>query len=115
MEFQERRKYFRIKLITKVALIHDNRFHYFYSRDLSVGGIFLETDQPYPIGSQLELELPLPEIADKVRIKGKVMRMVGIEQRSKGNIPGMGIQFTELETSVKAMLADFIARETARD
>jgi len=115
VEFKERRKYFRIKLITKVAMVQEDRFHYFYSRDLSVGGIFLETDQPYPAGSNLELEIPLPEITDKVHLKGKVVRVVPIEERQKGNVPGMGIQFVELDSWTKAMLADFIAREMAHN
>ena len=113
MEFNERRKYFRIKLITKVALVRENRFHYFYSRDLSVGGIFLETDQPYPEGSTLDLDIPLPEIADKIRVTGKVVRVIPVEERQKGDTPGMAIQFTVINPEDKAMLADFIAREMA--
>ena len=114
MDLQERRKYFRIKLITKVAMLREDRFHYFYSRDLSAGGIFLETDTPYPIGSTLEMEIPLPEITDKIHLKGKVVRVVNIEERQKGNTPGMGIQFVDLDNWTKAMLADFIAREMAQ-
>jgi len=114
MEFKERRKYPRIKLITKVAHISEDKFHYYYSRDLSVGGIFLETENPYPEGSVLELEFPLPEVADKVRVKGKVVRVVEVEERHKGKIPGMGIQFIEMDAETRAILADFVAREQAR-
>lgn len=114
MEVQERRKYFRIKLIIKVKTIREERFHYFYSRDLSVGGIFLETDTPYPIGTRLELEVPLTEVADKIKVIGDVARVVPLEDRQTGDTPGMGIHFGEMGQDDKAMLADFIAREMAR-
>jgi uncharacterized protein (TIGR02266 family) len=115
MEIQERRKYFRIKLIIKVKTIREERFHYFYSRDLSIGGIFLETDTPYPTGTNLDLEVPLPEVADKIKITGTVVRVVPLEDRQKGDIPGMGLHFSKIDPDDKAMLADFIAREMARE
>ncbi len=114
MTYDERRKYPRIRLIAKVAHIRGDHFHYFYSRDLSGGGIFLEGDHPYPLGTKLELELSLPEIADKVRLTGEVLRVEPPEARQMGKIPGMGIQFIGMDLETKALLADFIARELAR-
>jgi len=115
MEIQERRRYFRIKLITKVTLVQDERFHYFYSRDLSVGGVFLETEEPYAIGTELKMEIPLPEVAERIKVKGKVVRRVLPAERQKGNIPGMGVHFTDMSPENQAMLADFIAREMAQE
>jgi len=114
MAFEERRKYPRIQLIAKAAHIRGGHFHYYYSRDLSIGGIFLESDHPYPAGSKLEMELSLPEIADKVRLIGEVIRVEPPEARQMGKTPGMGIQFIEIDLETKALLADFIARELAR-
>jgi len=114
MGIDERRKYPRIRLIAKVAHIRGNQFHYFYSRDLSVGGIFLESDHPYPAGTTLELELVLPEIADKLRLRGRVIRVEPPESRHMGKVPGMGIEFLDMDTETQALLADFIARELAR-
>lgn len=114
MGIEERRKYPRIRLIAKVAHIRGNHFHYFYSRDLSVGGIFLEAEHPYPVGTKLELELVLPEIAERLRIHGTVIRVEPPESRQMGKIPGMGIQFDVMTSETKALLADFIARELAR-
>ena len=114
MSFPERRKYPRIRLITKVAHIHGDRFHYFCSRDLSIGGIFLDTEHPYPLGTKLELELSLPDIADKIKILGEVVRIEPPEARQEGKSPGMGIQFYDMDNDTKAMLADFIGRELAK-
>jgi len=115
MEIQERRKYFRIKMIIKVKTIREERFHYFYSRDLSIGGIFLETDTPYPVGTSFDLEIPLPEVADKINVTAVVVRVVPLEDRQKGDTPGMGLHFSKIAPDDKAMLADFIAREMARE
>ena len=114
MEFEERRKYPRIRLIAKVQLAAGGQSHYFYSRDLSAGGIFLETEHAYPEGTRLELEFALPEIADKISLKGEVVRIERPETRQVGAVPGMGIRFLNLEPETKSMLADFIARELAR-
>ncbi len=114
MEFEERRKYPRIRLIAKVSLGEWGQSHYFYSIDLSVGGIFLETDHAYPEGSRLELEFALPEIADKLKLVGEVVRVDPPEARQSGTIPGMGIRFIKIDLDTQAMLADFIARELAR-
>ncbi len=110
MAFAEKRRHPRIKLITKVTHMAGDFFHYYYSRDLSIGGIFLETQEPFPIGTEVKLEFPLPEVAERLSVKGAVVRIVERAEDAPGPYPGMGIEFVGLSEEAQAMLADFITR-----
>ena len=114
MNNQERRSYPRVKLITKVTHVAGDFFHYYYSRDLSRGGIFLETREPFPGGTQVNLEFPLPGISRRVAVQGQVVRTVASEEKDPSIVPGMGIQFGDLEEETKGMLAEFIANLLSR-
>jgi len=113
MPGQERREYQRINLITKVTHLRGDFFHYYYSRDLSLGGIFLETREPFPAGATVMLEFPLPGISHRVTCQGKVVRVTLPVENAPGLVPGMGIQFTELDEETQGMLAEFIANMIA--
>jgi uncharacterized protein (TIGR02266 family) len=114
MAFNEKRRHPRVKLITKVTHVRGEFFHYYYSRDLSLGGIFLETQEPFPVGTDVKLEFPLPDVADKVVVNGKVVRMVERAEDAPGPYPGMGVEFIETDEDTRAMLADFITRNLPR-
>ncbi len=114
MAFTEKRKHPRIKLITKVTHLSGDFFHYYYSRDLSVGGIFLETQEPFPVGTEVKLEFPLPEVSDRLIVKGKVVRVVEHAEEGPGPYPGMGVEFVEMNEEANAQIADFVTRSLSR-
>jgi len=114
MPGQDRRQYQRIKLITKVTHTRGDFFHYYYSRDLSIGGIFLETREPFPAGAPIALEFPLPGISRRITCPGQVVRVVLPVENDPSVVPGMGIQFGELDEETQGMLAEFIANMIAR-
>lgn len=114
MPGEERREYQRVKLITKVTHVRGDFFHYYYSRDLSMGGIFLETREPFAAGAPIVIEFPLPGVARRVTCPGKVVRVVPPVENDANVVPGMGIQFNELDEETKGLLAEFIASMMAR-
>lgn len=114
MQFTEKRKHPRIKLITKVTHLSGEFFHYYYSRDLSVGGIFLETQEPFPAGTEVKLEFPLPEVTERLSVKGKVVRLVENATEGPGPYPGMGVEFVDMNEEAAAKIADFITRSLSR-
>lgn len=70
------------------------------------GGVFLETRAPWPVGTALDLFIPLPGQAKPVKVKGQVVYTVcgeGMMQR-----PGMGISFSGLGKKVRALLLDYL-------
>jgi PilZ domain len=69
-------------------------------RDLSVGGVFVSTPAPPPVGSTLKLLFALPE--GEVRIEGVV--------RYADSKKGMGVEFTHMGTTDRARLRELLRR-----
>lgn len=69
-------------------------------RDLSLGGAFISTDQPLPVGAALQLLFALPE--------GE-MRIHGIVRYSDGH-KGMGVEFTKMGAADRARLQELLRR-----
>ena len=53
--------------------------------DLSPGGVFLRTDNPLPIGTELDLTVQLADRTPCITVLGEVVRVV---------TDGMGVRFT---------------------
>ena len=91
----------------RTAERHRVRFHLVYDdgssfnagtvRDMSEGGLFLETALPLPVGTMLTLT-PLDAAGAVVaEVKAKVMRSIPYDpDRSMDQPAGMGVQFLDL-------------------
>ncbi len=105
----EKRIHPRKTLRTKVIFEDETGegFIYFYSTDVSRGGIFLESDIPLKQGTRAFLSFTLGEGSPPLRVTAQVVR---IEKQSDNSLPviGMGIQFVDLPESVQKALQDFI-------
>jgi DNA repair exonuclease SbcCD ATPase subunit len=91
----ERHRVFRlgVKVATRDA------FRASYLRDLSEGGLFVRSQHPLPMGSQVAIELAPPG-HPVLSLVGKVVRR---------EETGFGVQFADLEPAVKAALDALIA------
>lgn len=108
---EEKRKHVRVPLVVKVTNRKTKEFHFFYSKDISLGGMFLETRDPYPMDSDVELDffLQVEDHKERVIMPGKVKRVVGYDVNEKGQqTPGMGIQFESTAAETMAMIGNFI-------
>jgi hypothetical protein len=62
--------------------------------NLSLGGAFLRTPTPMPVGAALEIELALPGLLKRLRLTGKVVSAVSAEDaKARTAVPGMGVCF----------------------
>jgi len=108
---EERREHPRVQLVVKVTNKSTKEFHYFYSRNVSLGGIFLETRQPYQPGTDVELDffVPAGEKRQRVLTNGKVARVVEYLDAQKENVaPGMGIKFDELSSETMGAISTYV-------
>lgn len=108
---EEKRKYIRVPLAVKVTNVRTKEFHFFYSKDISMGGMFLETKDPYPVGTEVELDffLPIKDGKERLVIPGKVTRVQPFDVTKKDQpIPGMGIEFSQIEPSHASAISNFI-------
>jgi len=75
-----------------------------YSANVSSGGIFVRTKDPFKPGDLFWLELLLPELESPIRIKSEVVWAREEEHALHNLEPGMGLRFVEItQTDHKAL------------
>jgi uncharacterized protein (TIGR02266 family) len=80
------------------------------SVNVGEGGIFLKTDLPLGIGTEIQLDFLLPECDDQCRVNGKVVWSGPIENEALSPVVGKGIQFTEDDEEFKKKLIRYIEK-----
>lgn len=82
----------------------DFRFCY-RTVDLSVDGVFLETQTPLDVGTELDLSFRLPGAPKKVKVFGEVVR---VEKKGGRATPGMAVLFKDLDDATRATIDAFL-------
>jgi type IV pilus assembly protein PilZ len=76
--------------------------------EIGGGGIFIETSSPQSIGTDLSLELVLPDDQTQpITARGKVAWIRSREERHVF-YPGMGIQFTEISDGARTRIVNMV-------
>ncbi|MBN1282629.1 MAG: PilZ domain-containing protein [Proteobacteria bacterium] len=75
---------------------------YVYSRDISLGGLFLESDIPVKVGTMLFLSFALPGKVRLMETTGEVVRA------SAGGAAGVGIRFVGLPEKSRLAIQKFL-------
>lgn len=102
---QRRRR--RRPLIVEVKACDADEVYLYTARNLSGGGMFIDTPVPLPAGTSLQLEFQLPGVSGPVRADGLVRwNTVMMAGDAKVKYPGMGVIFTGLD---EAELAPILA------
>jgi c-di-GMP-binding flagellar brake protein YcgR len=97
----DRRKHPRVRLATQVEC--EAAMILTFSRDVSVGGMFVETDTPLPTGAILTLRFNLDDHTS-VSAKGVVMYQI--------RKFGMGVHFLDLTPDDRKSIEEYVARGT---
>jgi uncharacterized protein (TIGR02266 family) len=100
----EHRAHTRVKLEVDVGMHSESHFFTGLSGDLSEGGVFVATYRDVPIGSKLEVDLPLPD--GTIQVHGVVKWTRPASEDSK---PGIGVAFETLPEEQRARIAKFCA------
>ncbi len=96
----EKRQHRRVRLITQVKCEAMNREELLVTRDVSVGGLFLNTKTPLPLESLVALAFSLATGVPPVSCQGKVVySMPGM---------GMGVEFAGLSEENRQSLEKFV-------
>lgn len=98
----DRRRFRRSKLSILVQY-RCNSFEDFlaeYSLNLSIGGIFIRTEDPRPEGSMIYLQFSLKDGSRLIEGMGKVVRVNPIGSRDTG----MGIEFVNFDEESMALI-----------
>ena len=101
----EKRLHQRIKSNFELTIQHAGTFHWTSLRNLSAGGVFVQTDIPQAVGSIVSMQLTLPVDTEIMDIQGRVM---WTRQATSTAGPGMGIEFTSISPEHQQKIVNFI-------
>jgi len=114
---EERRVFPRKTLRTKIVFEDEKGegFIYFYSTDISEGGIFFEHDVPLKMGTKIFLSFRLPN-QQLIRTTGEIVRQaqppeITPVRKNVEVIIGMGIRFLDLEQEHRHTIRHFIEQD----
>lgn len=77
--------------------------------NISRGGIFINTRTPQSVGSIVRLIISLPDAAFPFDLTGRVIRVHPPDPTSD-QVPGMGIEFMDMDEEKRSRLARFVDR-----
>lgn len=81
---REHRRHLELSMRFRIPAEDGDETVHARARNISVGGMFIETDQPLPFGAEVTVEIALPDLPELARIACTV-RWTSAE--------GMGVQF----------------------
>ncbi len=103
---EDRREFPRHGVAVRVHVAQLGEVRGALTRDFSVGGLFVETQVAYAVGSCLPLRLIHPRSAEQIATVCEVVRHVRDED---GSLCGLGLRFTVQDGPLVAQLADLVA------
>jgi CheY-like chemotaxis protein/Tfp pilus assembly protein PilZ len=109
-----KRKHIRTSFSKKVSIIHNGTTYKFYAVNLSAGGIYITTIDPFPIGSKVKINLYLDD-EQTLSLDASVVYSKNLYGDSFKNPPGMALEFQNLTTNDSAILNNYIKKSISED
>jgi uncharacterized protein (TIGR02266 family) len=103
------RDHSRVRLQTNINLGSDSNFFTGFSTDISEGGIFVATVETVPRGTTVELDFTLPG-GRPLKARGVVRWLREPNNHTPDLMPGVGVQFQDLQPEVASMISDFVRK-----
>ena len=92
---------------------HVERVPLFVSGNVSAGGIFLITQEPYKPGTKLRIRFTLSDDPRPIETEGEVV-WLRTRRESPERLPGMGVQFMKIANEDRERIRVFVNREVER-
>ncbi len=106
----ERRASPRADIVVRVNYQNVDSLFSEFARNINDGGIFIETETPQPIGTNIELEFKLPGADLPIKVVGNVVRSISADQAESDAIAGMGIEFENLDSDVRQEINEIVQK-----
>jgi len=105
---KERRQHPRAETHIVIDYATIDQFFTDYALNISIGGIFIGTEELIPEGTQLRIHFSVPDIDEFIETTGIV---VHTEDGTGGKRKGMGIKFKDLSPGAKALIDELVMRD----
>ena len=83
-----------------------------FTTNINEGGMFIETENPSPLDSRVQLQVRLPDLERPIKLGGRV---AWISDGKNGSTPGMGIEFQEMTPELRQTINDLVRRLRHKD
>jgi uncharacterized protein (TIGR02266 family) len=80
-----------------------------WATNISQGGLFINTRKPLPVGTPVKILVQLPGMKFPYELTGRVTRITEFDNKAN-MVPGMGIEFTEVDAARQKEIAEFVSR-----
>jgi uncharacterized protein (TIGR02266 family) len=98
----------RFPLKVEVSYASEHNFYTGFMENLSSGGLFVATHTPSTIGENVEVSFTVPGLEGICTAACRVRWVREYNQSAPDTIPGMGLQFIEIEPAARAAIELFI-------
>lgn len=113
---RDTRKHPRIPVNISVEYKLDSRWLQAYSSTLGGNGMFIRTVNPPQKGVPITVKFTIPEIEKQVQVEGLVAWSNEYDMHSKKtSFPGMGVEFKNLDETIRSELLKYIEDQIAKD
>jgi Tfp pilus assembly protein PilZ len=96
-----RRSHFRKSLLLPIAYASERQVYRNFTKDISLGGVFISTHVPFKVGQQLRLVFNSADKTGPVGILGKVARL---------SPEGIGVKFISINQAKKSFLLSLASK-----
>ncbi|MFC2172526.1 PilZ domain-containing protein [Acidobacteriota bacterium] len=105
---EEKRLYPRIPICAQVRIRGlEEEFRYHYTRDLSANGVFLISEEPLPVGTELEIDISIPFIKDLIVVTGQVVRIDDYKEKETcRHLKGFAVNFVRITDKDREFLSN---------
>jgi uncharacterized protein (TIGR02266 family) len=97
----------RVRMQAQVDFESDDNFFNGFSANISDGGVFVATVNLLPLGTNIDLGFSLPT-GERIECKGVVRWVREVDDKQPEVMPGMGLQFVDLEPRAAKAIETFI-------
>ncbi len=80
-----------------------------WATNISQGGLFINTRKPLAVGTAVKLIIQLPGAAFPFELGGRVTRVTEYDNHAN-MVPGMGIEFTDVDEARRREIERFVDR-----
>jgi uncharacterized protein (TIGR02266 family) len=104
----EKRAHPRVPMMVKVVDQKTGKVRDYFSREISCGGIFIESQNPYEAGNKVTLEFQVPGTESRLKVSAEVVHVTS--EGEKGGFSGFGLRFLDLDGYSEKTIADYVEK-----
>ena len=106
---EHRRSDRRYERRVDIDLVHDGVTFSAVTRNISLGGVFVESDRSLPFGARIRLSFRVPTQGEPIVVDGQVRWL----EMDEGHVKGIGIRFEGLRARDVWALNKFFEQPTS--